>query len=129
MFVGRFGFWDVVLTVAPSLISAAGSVGAALISREGAKEVAKIQARTQLQAEQAAILAQERIAQLQLEALKSTIPSPEQTKTELTQKTYPIEPVSPQVQQAGVVNTSIGGVPILYLALGGLLIYLLSKKD
>lgn len=113
----QFGFWDVVVPILSSTISTAGSIAAARIQSSAAKDVAKIQAGTA----QATILAQERLAQLQLESLR------QQTASLNTSNAMRVTPET--VQQPATIYAGVSQVNWAYLALGGaLLILLLNKK-
>jgi len=115
-----YGFWDIALPVLNTAISTGGQVYSAVINKEAAKTVAEIQAQTA----QAQLATQERLAQLQLEALKSS-----NLNTASSSAYRPTTEYVPEPTVAGLVTGQVGGFPVIYLLLGGLLLFLLIKKD
>jgi len=104
----QFGFIDVLISsLLPAVINVAGTVASAKITAGAAKDVAKSQAVTSL----AAVKVQEKIAQLQLEALRTPAP---------TQQTASIIPTS-------LTETKIAGIPIIYV-LGGAAIFIFLMR-
>lgn len=122
MFIGtrsetQFGFWDVVTPILSSAISVGGNIASARIQASAAKDVAKIQAQTT----QAMALAQERLAQLQLQTLGAHRISETSPAT--------VAAAQPAPLQAGFVPEVIAGVPTLYLLGGGLVLLFLVTRD
>lgn len=104
----QFGFVDILVGLLPSVIDVGGSIAAAKIQASAAKEITKTQQVTALATGQV----QERIAQLQLQALQT----PLATGVE-------ISPV-----KAGIIPSEIAGIPIIYLAFGGIALFLITRR-
>jgi hypothetical protein len=109
--LGQFQF----LSLIPSLVSGAFSVGGALIQSSTAKSIAKQQASTQMSIAQMQTEVQKRWQELELQKIQAT-----------TAKA----PGEPSVTEslASVIPGSILGVPILYLAIGAGVLFFLSRK-
>ena len=107
----QFGFFETLVGLLPSVITTTGTIVSSKIQTSAAKDIAKSQAQTQL----ASMAVQERIAQLQLQALQTPIAAPVSSG------------VAPGISAltAGIIPETVLGVPVIYLILGGVGIFLL----
>ncbi len=119
-----FGQFEL-LSLVPSLVFGAFSVGGALIQSSAAKSIASAQQETQLSIAQMQANVQKRWQELELQKIQAAQAALQPTKVlGTTTAATGIEPLA-----AGILPSSILGVPILYLAVGaGLLLFLSRKK-
>jgi hypothetical protein len=129
-----FGQFDwivpVVTSVLPSAISAGASLGAAYIAKSGAVSVAEMGQQTQLMG----MAVQQRIAQLQLEALQTkiaaTTPTPTPVPTTTTAVTLE-NPGATRLTETPSPTTLIAGFPtwgLILIAGGAIFIFGKPKK-
>ena len=118
-----FGQFEL-LSLVPSLVSGAFSVGGALIQSSAAKSVAKSQQETQLSIAQMGTEVQKRWQELELQKIQVAQAALQPTKVTETVMSAP----GIQSSTAGILPESIFGIPTLYLAAGVGLLFFLSRR-
>lgn len=115
-----FGQFEFVTSLLPSIISGGMSIGSALIQSSTAKSIASAQQETQLSVAQMGAEVQKRWQEIELQKIQAAAAKAPGTLTAAPGA----EPLA-----AGIIPSSILGVPILYLAIGAGLLLFLSRKS
>ncbi len=110
-----FGQFEL-LSLVPSLVSGAFSVGGALIQSSTARSIAKEQQETQLSIAQMGAEVQKRWQELEVQKIQAAQVVPPPTKVSET-----------GLLAASIIPENILGVPTLYLAIGVGLLFLLKR--